>query len=147
MAVPPDVTVNRQVLAEPDATLTDRTWATLADGTPLVTAQRRGKGMIVLFHITADTRWSDLPLSGTFVEMLKRIVALAGTLATRRQRRAAGGRANRARSGAADPHSRRLRRVRPAAAECAAGRGRLHWRAALPTIRPASMDRRRVCWQ
>src|SRR5262249_19541770 len=69
------------VLGEPDATLTERTGATLADGTPLVTAQRRGKGLIVLFHVTADTRWSDLPLSGTFVEMLKRIVSLAGTVA------------------------------------------------------------------
>ncbi len=81
MAVPNDVTVRRQVLAEPDATLTDRTWATLTDGTPLVTAQRRGKGMIVLFHVTADTRWSDLPLSGSFVEMLKRLVSLAGSTA------------------------------------------------------------------
>jgi hypothetical protein len=81
MAVPTDVTVSRQVLAEPDATLTERTWATLADGTPLVTAQRRGKGLIVLFHVTADTRWSDLPLSGTFVEMLKRIVSFAGSIA------------------------------------------------------------------
>ena len=81
VAVPTDVTVSRQVLAEPDATLTDRTWAALADGTPLVTAQRRGKGLVVLFHITADTRWSDLPLSGTFVEMLKRIVSFAGSVA------------------------------------------------------------------
>jgi hypothetical protein len=81
MPVPSDVTVNRQVLAEPDATLTDRTWATLADGTPLVTAQARGKGMIILFHISADTRWSNLPLSGTFVDMLKHIVSLAGTAA------------------------------------------------------------------
>jgi hypothetical protein len=79
MPVPNDVTVSRQVLAEPDATLSDNTWATLADGTPLVTAARRGKGLIVLFHVTGDTRWSDLPLSGTFVEMLKRVVALAGT--------------------------------------------------------------------
>ncbi len=82
MAVPTDVTVSRQVLAEPDATLTERTWATLTDGTPLVTAQKRGKGLIVLFHVTADTRWSDLPLSGTFVEMLKRVVSLAGSYAT-----------------------------------------------------------------
>ena len=82
MVVPTDVTVTRQVLAEPDSQLTDRTWATLADGTPLVTAQRRGKGLLVLFHVTADTRWSDLPLAGTFVEMLKRIVALAGATAT-----------------------------------------------------------------
>jgi hypothetical protein len=80
--VPTDVTVSRQVLAEPDATLTDHTWATLADGTPLVTAEHRGKGLIVLFHVTADTRWSDLPLSGAFVDMLKRIVAQAGTVAT-----------------------------------------------------------------
>jgi hypothetical protein len=81
MAVPTDVTVSRQVLAEPDATLNERTWATLADGTTLVTAQRRGKGLVVLFHVTADTRWSDLPLSGTFVEMLKRIVSLSGSIA------------------------------------------------------------------
>ncbi|HYC17540.1 MAG TPA: DUF4159 domain-containing protein [Pseudolabrys sp.] len=82
MAVPNDVTVNRQVLAEPDSQLNDRTWATLADGTPLVTAERRGKGLIVLFHVTADSRWSDLPLSGTFVDMLRRLVALAGSSAT-----------------------------------------------------------------
>jgi len=79
MPVPNDVTVTRQVLAEPDATLSDNTWATLADGTPLVTAARRGKGLIVLFHVTGDPRWSNLPLSGSFVEMLKRIVSLAGT--------------------------------------------------------------------
>jgi hypothetical protein len=81
LKVPGDVTVTRQVLAEPDATLTDRTWATLTDGTPLVTAQRRGKGLIVLFHVTADTRWSDLPLSGAFVDMLRRTVSLAGASA------------------------------------------------------------------
>jgi Domain of unknown function (DUF4159)/Aerotolerance regulator N-terminal len=82
MPVPNDVTVSRQVLAEPDSQLTDRTWSTLADGTPLVTAQRYGKGLLVLFHVTADTRWSDLPLSGAFVDMLRRIVSLAGSTAT-----------------------------------------------------------------
>ena len=82
MTVPNDVTVTRQVLAEPEAGLVERTWATLADGTPLVTASKHGKGMIVLFHVTADTRWSDLPLSGAFVEMLRRIVALAGSTVT-----------------------------------------------------------------
>ncbi len=78
MAVPNDVTVTRQVLAEPDAQLPSRTWATLGDGTPLVTAARRGKGLIVLFHVTADPRWSNLPLSGAFVDMLRHIVSLAG---------------------------------------------------------------------
>lgn len=71
------VVVNRQVLAEPAADLTPKVWASLADGTPLVTAERRGKGMIVLFHVTANADWSNLPLSGMFVEMLRRILDLA----------------------------------------------------------------------
>ncbi len=90
MVVPNDVTVNRQVLAEPDSGLSDHTWATLGDGTPLVTAGRKGKGMMVLFHVTADTRWSDLPLSGAFVEMLKRIVGLSGAMASADASGAAG---------------------------------------------------------
>ena len=77
LAVPDDVTVTRQVLAEPDGALAGRTWAALADGTPLVTAAPLGKGWLILFHVTADTSWSNLPLSGTFVEMLKRIVAFS----------------------------------------------------------------------
>ena len=66
------------MLAEPTAGLDEKTWARLADGTPLVTAARRGKGLIVLFHVTADTTWSNLPLSGLFVDMLRRVVAKAG---------------------------------------------------------------------
>ena len=72
-----NVAVSRQVLAEPDMDLPDRVWASLADGTPLVTAKRQGKGLIVLFHVTANADWSNLPLSGLFVEMLRRINDLA----------------------------------------------------------------------
>lgn len=72
-----DVSVQRQVLAEPDPGLAAKTWARLDDGTPLVTAERRGRGMIVLFHVNADTSWSNLPISGLFVDMLKRIVDLS----------------------------------------------------------------------
>lgn len=77
LPIPPDIQIERQVLAEPEPTLNERTWAALSDGTPLVTAARRGKGMVVLFHVTADTSWSNLPLSGVFVEMLRRILPLA----------------------------------------------------------------------
>ena len=71
------ISINRQVLAEPDASLPDKTWVSLGDGTPLITATRKGKGLIILFHVTANADWSNLPLSGTFVEMLQRIVDLA----------------------------------------------------------------------
>ncbi len=76
LAIPGDVRVNRQVLAEPSRDPEVRTWARLEDGTPLVTARRKGQGWVVLFHVTANTDWSNLPLSGLFVAMLKRIVAL-----------------------------------------------------------------------
>jgi hypothetical protein len=78
LPVPNDVTVTRQVLAEPDPTLASRTWASLGDGTPLVTGERRDKGVLVLFHVSGDMRWSDLPLSGAFVDMLRRIVDMSG---------------------------------------------------------------------
>ena len=73
----PSVMVNRQVLAEPDSELPAKVWASLGDGTPLVTAKTEGKGMIVLFHVTANADWSNLPVSGLFVEMLRRVLDLA----------------------------------------------------------------------
>jgi hypothetical protein len=77
LPIPADVTVSRQVLAEPDVGLAGKTWARLADGTPLVTAEKRGRGWIVLVHTTANADWSNLSLSGLFVEMLRRIVAMS----------------------------------------------------------------------
>jgi hypothetical protein len=78
LPVPKDITVTRQVLAEPDAALATKTWASLEDGTPLVTGEHRGKGLVSLFHVSGDMRWSDLPMSGSFVEMLRRIVDISG---------------------------------------------------------------------
>ena len=82
LAVPPDVRVTRQVLAEPDADLASHTWASLADGTPLVTRETLGSGQVVLFHVTSNADWSNLPLSGLFVDMLNRLVALSAGVAS-----------------------------------------------------------------
>lgn len=72
-----DVRIERQVLAEPDAELTRASWAVLEDGTPLITGATLGTGRLVLFHVTADTRWSNLPLSRLYVEFLRRTLQLA----------------------------------------------------------------------
>jgi hypothetical protein len=77
LPIPADVTVSRQVLAEPTIDLGSKTWARLTDGTPLVTAAKRGKGWLVLVHTTADPEWSNLAISGLFVEMLRRVVAMS----------------------------------------------------------------------
>lgn len=77
LSIREDIRIERQVLAEPDSALTRASWAVLEDGTPLVTAAARGKGQIILFHVTGDTSWSNLPLSGVFVEMLRRCLQVA----------------------------------------------------------------------
>ena len=77
LELPKDVAINRQVLAEPDIDLGNKTWARLTDGTPLVTGARKGKGFVVLFHVGSTADWSNLPISGLFVEMLGRLVMTA----------------------------------------------------------------------
>jgi len=81
LTVPAEIAIERQVLAEPTPRLAERSWARLSDGTPLVTAETRGQGRIILFHITATAEWSNLPLSGLFVQMLRRVVALSAGVA------------------------------------------------------------------
>ncbi|QDL90816.1 DUF4159 domain-containing protein [Paroceanicella profunda] len=77
LPTPEEVTVTRQVMAQPDPDLPDRIWAALEDGTPLVTSREEGEGRVVLFHVTANAEWSSLPLSGLFVQMLERLAVSA----------------------------------------------------------------------
>ncbi len=76
LGIPRDVRVSRQVLAQPAPDLAAKTWARLSDGTPLVTAEQRDQGWVVLFHTSPNTSWSTLPISGVFVEMMRRLTAL-----------------------------------------------------------------------
>ncbi len=85
LPVPDDVVVNRQVMAQPDHRLAGRVLASLQDGTPLVTARDEGMGRIVLFHVSADVQWSNLPISGLFVDMLRRLAVSAGQRAATAQ--------------------------------------------------------------
>jgi hypothetical protein len=77
LEIPAEVTVTHQILAQPSANIANHTWARLKDGTPLITAAARDRGWVVLFHVTAGPAWSSLPLSGLYVDMLKRLLALA----------------------------------------------------------------------
>lgn len=73
LQIPADLAVSAQVLAQPDPDLSDRTIAALTDGTPLVTRKSVGQGQVVLVHVTANAEWSNLPLSGLFMQMLERL--------------------------------------------------------------------------
>lgn len=76
LALPTDISIRRQLLAEPVSDLADKSWVTLSDDTPLITASYKGRGLMVLVHTTASPDWSDLPLSGFYVEIFKHLQEL-----------------------------------------------------------------------
>ncbi|MCB1783256.1 MAG: DUF4159 domain-containing protein [Alphaproteobacteria bacterium] len=78
ISIPEDVSVTQQVLADPAQDLDGKVWARLEDGTPLITGAPLGRGVVVLVHTSADPAWSDLALSGLYVDLLKRLTRMAG---------------------------------------------------------------------
>lgn len=81
LEIPEDLTISRQLLAEPEPELERKSWAALEDGTPLITADNLDDGMIVLIHTTATPEWSNLALSGLFVKLMERTIQMAGSRA------------------------------------------------------------------
>lgn len=77
VALREDITVRRQVLAHPGENIDGKVWATLDDGTPIITASRLEKGLLVLVHTTATPDWSDLALSGAYIDILRKIINLS----------------------------------------------------------------------
>ena len=79
LPTPDEVKVTAQVLAEPGTDLGAHVIARLSDGTPLVTRKFLGQGQVVLFHVTANMDWSNLPISGLFVSMLERLSVIGSS--------------------------------------------------------------------
>lgn len=72
--IPANITVSKQVLAQPGPGVDERTLARLSDGTPFVTAEKRGEGEIVMFHTGTALDWSNLSISGLFPAMVQAMV-------------------------------------------------------------------------
>ncbi|MEZ5815143.1 MAG: DUF4159 domain-containing protein [Alphaproteobacteria bacterium] len=73
-----DIEVSEQILPALDGTMDDKVWAALEDGTPLVTGAQQGSGLLVMVHTSASPAWSNMPLSGFYVQLLKRLLKFAG---------------------------------------------------------------------
>jgi|GEM_PF-6796739 len=69
--------IKRQILATPAMSNTAASWALASDGTPLITAKDLGSGRIVLIHTQAKPGWSNLPLTGFFINTLHRIIDIS----------------------------------------------------------------------
>ena len=73
-----EIEVSGQILPQASETLDERTWLQLEDGTPLITAGQKDAGLIVMVHTAASPTWSNLPLSGFYVQFLKRLLKFSG---------------------------------------------------------------------
>ena len=82
LGISEEIVVEKQIMAQPGAETDARTWARLQDGSPIITSSQMGLGRVVLFHVTAGPDWSQLPLSGLYVNMLKRLLPLARSTST-----------------------------------------------------------------
>lgn len=72
-----DIRIKKQIMAQAGVETDNHTWARLADGSPVITSAPFGAGRIVMFHVSAGPDWSSLPLSGLYVDLLKRLLPLA----------------------------------------------------------------------
>lgn len=79
LEIPDDLRVYAQVLAQPSPDLDQHVIARLQDGTPLVTRRSYGSGQVVLFHVSANADWSNLPISELFLDMLERLSSPVAT--------------------------------------------------------------------
>ena len=77
ISIPEDITFTRQILADPAFDIEDKIWARLEDGTPLITADKKERGLIVFIHTAATPDWSNLPLSGLYVDILQKLLDLS----------------------------------------------------------------------
>lgn len=84
IAIPSDFDIKQLVMAQSDADLEEHTWARLENGMPIVTANQRGEGSIVLVHTSASPSWSNLPIEGAgmFLPMLQSIITYSNTVAS-----------------------------------------------------------------
>lgn len=67
--------IHKQIMVEPGPDVSSKIWASLDDGTPLISADQRGEGRVVLFHTSANTAWGEFSLSDNFVDILLEVVS------------------------------------------------------------------------
>ncbi len=85
-----NITLKKHLLAKPEETKPENIWASLSDGIPFVTAAKYNRGLVVYIHTTADPSWSDFPLTGMYIEILKKIISMSDRPAEAFQQSAKG---------------------------------------------------------
>ena len=73
LKIPADLIFKKQLIIDgfaPDISIL----ASLEDQSPLITMKNLGVGKVILFHITSNNEWSNLPLSSLFRDIISRLL-------------------------------------------------------------------------
>ena len=76
--IPNDLNFNKQLVLDnynSDVTIL----ASLNDQSPLITMKNVKKGKVILFHVTSNNEWSNLPMSSFFKDLLTKLLLLPKT--------------------------------------------------------------------
>ena len=75
LSIPDDLIFKKQLLTERfDSDIL--VLASLQDQSPLITMKEVDKGKVILFHVTSNNEWSNLPLSGLFQDIINRLLLI-----------------------------------------------------------------------
>ena len=51
----------------------------MEDQSPLISMKNVGKGKVILFHVTSNNEWSNLPLSSLFQDLISKLLLISKT--------------------------------------------------------------------
>ena len=78
LKVPKDLKFDKQLILD-SFNSSIVTLASLEDQSPLITMKPVGEGKVILFHITSNNEWSNLPLSSLFEDLILKLLLISKT--------------------------------------------------------------------
>ena len=78
LKVPQDLKFNKQLILD-NFNSDIITLASLEDQSPLISMKYVGDGKIILFHVTSNNEWSNLPMSSLFEDLILKLLLISKT--------------------------------------------------------------------
>ena len=78
LTIPKDLEFTKQLILD-NLNSEIKILASLQDQSPLISMKNVGKGKVILFHVTSNNEWSNLPLSSLFQDLISKLLLISRT--------------------------------------------------------------------
>ena len=76
LTIPKDLEFTKQLILD-NLNSEIKTLASLEDQSPLISMKNVGEGKVILFHVTSNNEWSNLPLSSLFQDLISKLLLIS----------------------------------------------------------------------